>query len=296
MKYEKSLITVLNKIYSPTNSIYNGKDRAYTYELPQDLTSKQIEVFKNSGFELNKITTYTHEETAQKLREIVKDDSLEQKVLHLFFRIFARGEPRGIQSMYSYYFAKHLPVHSFTPFEDAEVGEYKLDRCKISGLKKEIEQNDAKNLYEFYIGYSSFYGCANFLLDLQEVQNSPLEEIDENDINAFRNLCEFIEGVDEKVTYSKLESLISKAKILKGSTRTSRTWLIHLLANLGVLNIPSLKQKTILKGFTTYKEQFLYELELHKNSKVEVVFPTSLWRGADGVNKEVMEELILKVE
>jgi len=296
MKYEKPLITILNKIYTPTNSIYHGKGQAYTYNLPKDLTSKQIEVFKNSSFELNKITTYTHEETVKKLREIVKDSSLEKKVLHLFFRIFAKGELRGIQSMYSYYFAKHLPEHSFTPFEEKEVGDYKLDRCKISGLKKEIEQNDAKNLYEFYIGYPSFYGCANLLLDLQEVQKQPLEEIDENDINVFRNLCELIDNVDEKVTYSKLETLISKAKILKGSTKVSRTWLIHLLANLGILNIPSLKQKTILKGFTTYKEQFLYELELHKNSKVEVVFPTSLWRGADGVNKEIMEELILKVE
>lgn len=295
MRYDKQLLRVLKKIYSPTNSIYNGKNRAYTYELPQDLTSKEIEVFKNSGFKLNKITTYTHEKSVEELREIVKDGSLEKKVLHLFFRIFARGEPRGIQSVYSYYFAKHLPKHNFTPFEDGEVGDYKLDRCKISGFKKHTEENDGKNLFHFHIGYPSFYGCGSLLLDLQEVQNSPLQEIDKGDIKAFRTLCEFIEGVDEKVTYSKLESLISKAKILKGSTQTSRTWLIHLLANLGVLNIPSLKQKTILKAFLPYKEQFLYELELYKGAN-EIVFPTSFWRGADGVNKEVMEELILKVE
>ena len=294
--YEKSLITVLNKIYKPTNSIYQGKGKAYTYELPQDLTSKQKKVLEDSAFEINKITTYKHEEVVEKLRQIVKDESLEQKVLHLFFRIFAKSEPRGIQSMYSYYFAKYLPAHSFTPFEYGEVGDYKLDRCKISGLKKQSEQNDGKNLFDFYIGYPSFYGSTDPLLDLQEVQNSPLKEIDENDINAFRELCEFIEGVDEKVTFSKLESLISKAKILKGSTKISRTWIIHLLAHLGILNIPHLKEKTILKGFLTYKEQFLYELELHRNSKGEVVFPTSFWSGKDGVDKDVMEKIISKVK
>ncbi|MCV6609041.1 MAG: hypothetical protein OIF32_12580 [Campylobacterales bacterium] len=151
--YKKPLITVLNKIYTPTNAIYQGKGKVYTYEVPQGLTSKQRETLDKSGFELNKISTYHHDQTVNKLREIVLDKDLEKKVIHLFLRAIGKAEIRGLQSIYSYYFTRSLPAHKFSPFHQ-------------EGFKNDTEQNDSKELFNLYTGYTSYTGCSTLLLDL----------------------------------------------------------------------------------------------------------------------------------
>lgn len=120
-----------------------------------------------------------------------------------------------------------------------------------------------------------------------------------NDIEVFKRLIETIDKATENETPTKLLNRISKEKILPNSNHTSRTWLIRILAELGIIKNKLIDNYSLLNGFVPYHQILEWEEQLHSeapNHRTEVNFPISAWRGKLGVNHIIVEQILAKVE
>lgn len=292
-----NLVKILGKVFDKSDTRqYNFDKKLYEYHLPQSLTDKQRQIIEDSGFSINNITQYEHDMTVKQLKEIVETLNLEKKVKRLFLKAIGEGFHRGLQPVFSYYFAKNMPLHSYQPMtnEDEYDDEDEIP-CKISGIPLKNWQNDSENLYDLYIGYCRLDGYTELLLDLQEIVTFADEEVSETSLEIFHSLIKLIKQADAKETPSALEKRLSQSKLLPKSTHTSRTWLIRILAELGILPNTMVKNYSIMNDFYTHEmREKQYEILFDKapNFRVEVHFPISAWRGALGVDDHRVQEFL----
>ncbi len=293
---DEKLIKVLAKIYRFENGKYDLQKGFYHYAIPTSFPEKSKQILAESGFEINKIVLHSHDEVIKALKKCVETENLEQKVKNLFFKALAEGFHRGLQPLFSYYFAKNMPLHTHQPFthpdRSYEEGECP---CKICGIPQNEWDNDSKNLYDLYIGYCRLGGYAELLLDLEEVIQSPEIKRDKNGEAIFLQLLDLIKQAPPKETPSELIARISKAKILPKSNNTSRTWLVRILAETGILPNKLSDGYSIFNQFYSYDQrETWYEIlfEEAPNHRVEVNFPISAWRGQLGINEEMAKKLL----
>lgn len=290
---DPKLTKILSKVYLHQNTVaYDSDKKFYTYQLqPNNIKEKDLSLLTTSGYSINQIEHYQHNQVVQDLRTIVNQEGLEHKIYHLFIKAIGTGLHRGLQPIISYAYAKHLPDHIFEPFEE----EAFRNPCKICGLPKENWENDGKNSHDLYIGYCRIGGYTEILLDLREISTLAPIKANKNDIEVFKNLIACIEQANENETPTDLLNRISKAKILPNSNNTSRTWLLRILAALGILHNKLVEDYSMLNGFTPYHQLLSWEKQLHQeapNHRTEVNFPLSAWRGKLGVNKEVVHRIL----
>jgi hypothetical protein len=188
-------------------------------------------------------------------------------------------------------FAKNIPEHSFEPFDEKQF----RNPCRICGLPKDGWENDGKNLYDLYIGYCRIGGYTETLLDLQELLAFKNSIPTKNDIEVFKKLINTIDNAAENETPTDLLNRISKEKILPKSNNTSRTWLVKILAELGVIKNKLIEDYSSLDHFIPYYKKLELEMQLHNeapNHRTEVNFPISAWRGKLGVNHRIVVQLL----
>lgn len=213
-------IKLLSKVYLYNNrENYDHDKNISNYKFPGNLKEKDVLLLQNSGFEINKLVHYQHNDVIKELQKIVTDNDLEIIVYNLFLKAVGTGFHRGLQTIISYLFARNIPEHDFEPFEN----EMFHNPCRICGLPKESWENDGKNLYDLYIGYCRIGGYTETLLDLQEVLTFKNIKASDEDIRVFEKLIEAVNGATEKETPTDLLNRISKQKILPNSNNTSRT-------------------------------------------------------------------------
>ena len=291
---DNTTIKILSKVYTHSNEeTYDMKKQISTYKAPKELKEKEKLAFENSGFIINTIKHYTHDDTLIRLRKIVDDNPhLEALTYNLLIKAVATGFHRGLQPIISYLFAKHTPKHTFVPLGDDE---YNCNTCKICGLPKASWENDGKNLYDLYIGYCRIGGYMEALLDLEEVISFEPIHVSNEEIAIFKHLIDFIDNAPEKETPTELLMRISKEKILPKSNTISRTWLLRILAELGVMKNKLDPNYDTLRHFVSYEQKYQWELRLHDeapNHRSEVNFPLSAWRGNLGINQVLVESII----
>ncbi len=97
-------------------------------------------------------------------------------------------------------------------------------------------------------------------------------------------------------TPSELIKRLSVEKVLKGSTATSRVWLVRILTELGILPNRFVEHYSIINAFYPYDLRKEYENILHASApaRAEPVFPASGWRGAMGIDEGIAAELRLQ--
>lgn len=288
----KDLIKVLSKIYKYENSDFDFDKEVDIYQKPNSLTEKQKELLKASNFELNKIGEYEHDGVVKELKAISESPNLERIVSNLLIKAVGAGFNRGIQPIFSYYFAKKMPFHDFDLF--TRKGFETENICKTCGIKKKVWGNDSENLYHLYIGYCRFGGYTEMLLDLKEIVTfeDVAATIDEK--NTFLKVIDHIEKAQNNETPSELIKRLSKERCLPESNNTSRVWIIKCLAELGILKNSYNNNYGIMNAFVPFEQKLEWELDLHKNSpaRADVEFPISAWRGELGVNREFVERLM----
>ena len=291
---DKQLIKILSKVYKHQNATYDYDRKINTYQPPQSLTAKQQELLQSSDFNLNHIVKYTHDEVIQGLAEIIQHPFLERIVTNLLIKAVGSGFHRGIQPIFSYYFAKHMPQHTFEKL--TKQGIETSQNCRIYGIEAESWQNDSENLYHLYIGYCRLGGYSEVLLDLKEVVTFKDYEATEEEKQTFMQIVDIIANAQATETPSELLKRLSKEKCLPNSNLTSRTWLIKCFAELGILKNELAIDYSIMNAFTTYEQKLEWELALHKKypARAEVTFPISAWRGHIGINKNIAEEIVAK--
>ncbi|WP_158960719.1 hypothetical protein [Myroides fluvii] len=294
---DPKLIKILSKVYLHQNTVaYDSDKQVYTYQLqPDNVKEKDLSLLAASGYEVNQIEHYQHNQVVQNLRTIVNQEGLEAKIYHLFIQAIGTGFHRGLQPIISYGYAKHLPDHHFEPFEEDAF----RNPCKICGLPKDNWENEGKNLYDLYIGYCRIGGYTETLLDLKEISTFDSIKASKDDIAVFKKLIACIEQATEKETPTDLLQRISKAKILPNSNSTSRTWLLRILAALGILNNKLVEDYSMLHRFSPYHQVRAWEEQLHQeapNHRTEVNFPLSAWRGKLGINHEIVNHILTVVQ
>ncbi len=293
---DKNLINVLSKIYKYENSKHDFDKKVEIYQIPNSLTEKQKELLEASNFELNRIREHNHDEVIKELKGITENPDLEHIVSNLFIKAVGAGLKRGIQPIFSYYFAKNMPLHDFNPF--IKKG-YQIEHtCKICGIKKGMWDNDSKNLYDLYIGYCRFGGYAEMLLDLKEVVTFENITATNDEKNIFLKVIDLIEKAPKDEVPSKLVKRLAKEKCLPGSNNTSRIWIVKCLAELGILRNSYSNNYSIMNPFIPYEQKWEWEKDIHKNSppRADVEFPISAWRGKLGVNREFVERIMTNTE
>lgn len=291
---DSKLIKILSKIYKHNNENYNFKKDISLYKLPNNFNEKDILLIQDSRFEINKIEHYEHNSVIEELKKILTDNNLETIVYNLFLRAVGTGFHRGLQPIMSYLFAIQVPEHDFEPFKDRNY----RNICKICGLPKESWENDGKNLYDLYIGYCPMFGSLESLLDLKEVATFENIRSTDDDINIFKKLITTIDNATEKETPTDLKNRISREKILPNSNDISRTWLIKILAELGIMKNTFDKNYSSLNRFVPYYQKLEWELKLHEktpNHRIEIDFPISAWRGKLGINYNMVEQILVKI-
>ncbi len=288
----KDLINALSKIYTIDNSTYDFDKKIRIYKKPDNLTEKQINILEQSNFEVNKVEIYDHNEVVKELKNISENTPLEHIVSNLFIKAVASNFKRGIQPIFSYYFAKNMPPHDFSLF--MRKGFKTTGDCRICGIKKNIWQNDSENIYDLYTGYCRLGGYTEILLDLQEVLTFEDITISNDEKNTFLKVIETIEKAPKSETPSELIKRLSKDKSLPGSNNTSRNWIMKCFAELGILKNKYDSNYSIINSFVNYEQKFEWELDMHKNSpaRADVEFPISAWRGELGVNRNIVEKLL----
>ncbi len=288
----KDLIKVLSKIYKHQNSEYDFEKEVKKYKIPDSLTERQKEILAKSKFELNNIKDYSHNDVIPRLKKISENSALEAVVSNLFIKAVGSGFNRGVQPIFSYYFSKNMPQHSFQQFVKEE---YQTEGiCKVCGINETICQNDNENLYDLYIGYCRLGGYTEILLDLEEILKFNEPKATGKEKESFLNVIDIIEKASKDETPSALIKRLSKEKCLPGSSATSRTWIVKCLAELGILRNKYDLSYSIMNSFITYEQKFEWELDIHKNSpaRADVEFPISGWRGELGLNKEIVDRII----
>ncbi|MDV7695452.1 hypothetical protein N6B72_00835 [Chryseobacterium soli] len=289
---DEKIIKILSRIYLHSNQENYDFDKSVgIYKIPGTLQEKDVVLLQNSGVEINRITHYQHDTVVKELRKLIADNDVREISYHLFLKAIGTGFHRGLQPVISYSFAAHIPDHTFEPFEDKRF----RNPCRICGMPKESWENDGKNLYDLYIGYCRIGGYTETLLDLQEVLTFEDIQSTENDLKIFHKLIEAIDHAPENETPTELLNRISKEKLLPKSNTTSRTWLVRILAELGIIRNSLVADYSSLNGFIPYWKKLEWELELHNkapNHRTEVNFPLSAWRGKLGVDHNAVKQLL----
>lgn len=293
---DEKIIKILSKVYLHNNQENYDFDKKFgKYKLPDNLREKDILLVESSGFEINKIQHYQHDNVVEKLKKIATENDFEEIAFNLFMRAIGSGFHRGLQTVVSYLYAISIPEHKFEPFHD----EHFRNPCKICGLPKENWENDGKNLHDLYLGYCRIGGYTEMLLDLQEVLTFENIKATKNDIEVFKRLIVTIDKATENETPTDLLNRISKEKILPNSNNTSRTWLIRILAELGIMKNKIIDNYSLLNGFVPHYQILEWEEQLHNeapNHRTEVNFPISAWRGKLGINHLIVEQILAIVE
>jgi hypothetical protein len=297
---DEKIIKTLAKVYahSDDDQAYDAKKEVVSYRLPARLSDKERTLLQASGYQVNAITQYSHDSAITELKNLAAQTQ-ENTVLNLFLHAVGRGYARGLQAIVSYYFAKHVPQHSYVPIEENGLVYSDASRpCKICGLPKSDWRNDGKHLYDLYIGWVRVGASYDFLLDLAELPKFNQLKATQNDIAVFKAMIACIKTAGEKDTASDVLSVLSKQKVLPGSNNTSRIWLLRILAELGVLPNKFDANHSLINQLTPYSQILAWELQLHNESaqRAEINFPISAWRGRLGVNEKIVAQLLAKFE
>ena len=303
---DKHLIKALSKVYRHENSDIDYEKNLSTYDLPSSLSTKQKSLIVNSGFEINQIQSYTHDDFIKELKDIVlkgivSNDAatqhfktLERLTANVFIKAVGSGWHRGIQPILSYYFAKHLSLHDFEPlyYVDYDVAE----NCKVCGLKQHSWRNNSKDLYNLHIGYLNLESAPFLILDLKDIMTVAPKQIiaTQAEKDIFFALIDLIEQAEPNETVSKLEKRISKSKLLPNSNSCTRLRVLWCLAELGILNNELVPNYSIMDEFYTYEQRFFWELQLHEQmpARADPVFPASAWCGSLGINRDNVDKLM----
>lgn len=303
---DQKLVKILSKVYKYSDEhAYDYEKKLTNYVLPQSLKPNERAFIEESSYELNKFIEFTHDDSVGKLIDLGKTPGLKQKVFNLFIKAIGSGFYRGLQPIVSYLFAGHLSSvyltdPTYTPVDMQKMGlsdeDTELIPCALSGIPKTQWINKPLSIYHLYTGYISTNGCFEFLLDLEELVGFDEVKPTPAEVGIFESLIALIKQAPADETFSELRNRLSKSKLLPKSNNTSRTWLLKVLAELGILINKFDPDYGLLQKFTPYEQKLTWELELHKAHRIEVEFPISAWRGHLGVNEALVQEVLDTIE
>jgi hypothetical protein len=294
---DEKLIKVLAKIYQEKNKTeWDNQKMVGSFTVPAAMAEKDRALLQQSDFKINDIAHHQHDEAVAKLKQIAALPHIEKLVFNLFIEAIGTGNRHGLQPIFSYLFAKHIPAHIYSSYTNDKLRFNNNERpCRICGIMHNEWRNNSQDLYHFYIGNHATHASFGLQIGLNEAQAFCNKAASKSSIAIFNQLIDFIEKSEQNDTPTVLLDRLSKAKILPKSNSMTRVILLRILAQLGILPNKFEANFSLANQFVSYSQTMAWELQLHDeapNMHSEVNFPISAWRGNLGVNRKIAQEIL----
>jgi hypothetical protein len=275
---DKKIIDILNKIYWYENGFYNSELDRHEHKIPETVSTTDIQLLEQSGFEPNNFETFGHDDAIKRFLNLKANKKLTEEFAKAMFYKGVTGEYiRGRQTLTSYIFLKNLPEHKFT-------GKHNCDICSM----REIETIDKTGqLFSYHLGAVWNEMPLHFLIELEEIVKMEKPVITETDKTFLDNLLDFINQTEKDETPGKLEKRLAKNKTLPKTSKYSRYGILQTLAMCGIL--PNKLVVPDYDGFTNFRERCA--IKLKGSIRSDIVLPLAGWRGEYGVDYKKYKEI-----
>lgn len=257
--------------------IFNCETKTTTYAM-DNLTHEELDYLLCSGYPVNEVEAYSHDECVQEYKKILLHKNLTLENLLAAYLCGFSSFPRGRQPILSYLFAKALPEHTFNPSEKGE------DICAICSIPKYIWIQEGEEIFRKYMGCSWNEVWGKSLVDLQEFSELPPCVPTEEDIQIFCAVIDLIRNAPLEETPGKLEQRIKKAKIVPHYEKYRFRGQLMTLAELGVLPNPYIKP--LYDGFVSFRQKCLIAHKVPGSTRSDIVLPLAGWRGDNPVDED----------
>lgn len=257
--------------------IFDCETRTTKYAL-DNLSHEELDYLISSGYPVNEIAEYSHDECVKEYKEILQHPSLTLKNLSAAYLCGFSSFPRGRQPILSYLFAKAVPEHIFTPFENGG------NICSVCSMSKHIWIQKGEEIFRKYWGYVWNERWDKCLVDLQEFSELPLCIPTEEDIQIFWAVIDCIKNAPPDETPRKLEQRIKKAKIVPNYEKYRFRGQLMVLAELGIMPNPYIKP--LYDGFVSFQQRCMIGDKIRGSLRSDIVLPLSGWRGDNAINQD----------
>ncbi|MEP3890407.1 MAG: hypothetical protein ABJN69_08055 [Hellea sp.] len=251
-------IGVLKKVYHHENADYEKTYFGKVGRKTEFLTDSQKALLEDANLVPNDFKEFTHDELIEGFLEIKGRGKV---TLDLCTALFIKGlsgdVPRYRQSLMSYWHMNGLSRHSFETSSNRTT-------CAICDLPDETVLDRTHALLTYYYGHSWNEGCADFLLELEEISEVEKPNLTDDDRERFITLLQEIATAETGETPGLLEKRIGKLKLLPKTDKYKRYGILQTLAVIGVL--PS------DEGMN------------NQPARSDIVAPLAGWRGELGVD------------
>ncbi len=146
--------------------VFNSDTKTTTYALDH-LSHVELDYLRSSGYPVNEIVEYSHDECVQGYKELLCHMNLTLENLLAAYLCGFSSVPRGRQPILSYLFARAVPEHSFTPFEKGG------NICAVCSMSEHIWIQKGEEIFRKYWGYSWNEMWDKSIVDLREFSELP---------------------------------------------------------------------------------------------------------------------------
>lgn len=261
---DSRLFKILKKVYYRRNG--------------EKLTPEESDYLLSSGYPVNEIVAYSHDECVQGYKELLRHPNLTLEKLLAAYLCGFSSFPRGRQPILSYLFARAVPEHTFTPFERGG------DICAICSMSEQKRVHKGKEIFRAYWGYSWNEVWSTYLVELREFSELPPCVPTETDIQIFCAVIDFIRNAPAGETPGKLEQRIRKAKVVPHYEKYRFRGQLITLAELGILPNPHVKP--LYDGFVSFQDRCLIGQKIRGSARSDIVMPLAGWRGDNPIDED----------
>ncbi|MCM1045047.1 MAG: hypothetical protein NC417_06030 [Candidatus Gastranaerophilales bacterium] len=244
-------------------------DKKVTIYALDPLSWEELDYLLASGYPVNEIAEYSHDECVQGYKEILRHANLTLENLLAAYLCGFSSFPRGRQPILSYLFAKAVPEHTFTPFQEGG------NICAICSMSKKRWVQKGEEIFRNYWGYSWNEMWDKSLVELQEFSELPPCVPTKKDMQIFCDVIDLIRNAPSGETPGKLEQRIRKAKVVPHYEKYRFRGQLITLAELGIMPNPYVKP--LYDGFVTFQQRC--QIKMSGSARSDVVQPLAGWRG-----------------
>ncbi|CAD6366883.1 hypothetical protein [Shewanella putrefaciens] len=289
---DKGLFKILKKVYFKKayikdengymQRIDNGdkfdSESGTTHYSYDGLSSAEILTIEQSGYPVNEIVKYSHDECISAYKTLLEHPHLSiENVLSAYICGFS-SFPRGRQPILSYLFAQAVPQHTMHAEGDV---------CPVCSIRRNVWIEKGYKIFSCYAGNVwNERWCGN-LVELAEFMTIPPCTPTPEDISIFKALIEMIRHAPQDETPGKLEQRIKKAKIIPHYEKYHVRGQLMVLAELGVMPNPYVKP--LYDDFTHFAD--ICSVKYPGSTRSDIILPLAGWRGEKSINETRLQAL-----
>lgn len=252
------------------------------------ITPADFEYARQAGYLFDPVTA-THDDIVARLLAVRNGVSVE-RIADAFLASLSTRRLELRSALGSFSFAAHFPDHRLVEHASGQTPSGRL-HCRLCGLyghsASERQDLNILNFERWKWGGVRHLNPLYCWFDLTQFEKASFAAPTQEDHSIFARIVEIASGLTPKAKPNELQKRISK--VIK-SNGPERRVLIELLGYCGVLKPAG--RHGFLQAYTSDQQRNLDRPAEHKNDWSD---PVIRWRGADGVDRDVLSRIFPKV-